>query len=135
MNLKKLMYTFVGLIGLALGALGAALPLLPAFPFLLLAAFCFGKSNEKLDAWFKGTKLYKDNLESFVLGEGMTLKAKKRILALISGLMAFGFIMMGQAPVWARATLVVVWVFHVWYFLCKMKTKIELNEDNETATA
>ena len=41
MKIKKLLYVILGCIGLALGAVGAVLPLLPAFPFLLLAAFCF----------------------------------------------------------------------------------------------
>lgn len=125
MSIKKIAYMLVGFIGLGLGALGAALPLLPAFPFLLLAAVCFGKSNEKLDAWFKGTNLYKNNLESFVKGQGMTKKAKIRVLSLISGLMAFGFFMMGNAPVAARATLVVVWIFHMWFFIYRIETKVE----------
>ena len=72
MKLKKVIYITVGCLGLALGAVGAVLPLLPAFPFLLLAAICFGKSSERLDRWFKNTKLYKNNLESFVKGQGMT---------------------------------------------------------------
>lgn len=38
----------MGCIGVGMGALGAVLPLLPAFPFLLLAAFCFGKGSERL---------------------------------------------------------------------------------------
>ena len=59
MKIKKLLYVILGCIGLALGAVGAVLPLLPAFPFLLLAAFCFAKSSEKLHRWFTGTKLYK----------------------------------------------------------------------------
>lgn len=45
-KIKKLLYVILGCIGLALGAVGAVLPLLPAFPFLLLAAFCFAKSSE-----------------------------------------------------------------------------------------
>ena len=49
-----------------LGAVGAVLPLLPAFPFLMLAAFCFARSSEKLNNWFIHTKLHKNNLESFV---------------------------------------------------------------------
>lgn len=35
MKIKKLLYVILGCIGLALGAVGAVLPLLPAFPFLL----------------------------------------------------------------------------------------------------
>lgn len=51
MNIKKTIYLALGCIGVGLGALGAVLPLLPAFPFLLLAAFCFGKSSERLHIW------------------------------------------------------------------------------------
>lgn len=80
MKIKKLLYVILGCIGLALGAVGAVLPLLPAFPFLLLAAFCFAKSSEKLHRWFTGTKLYKNNLESYVKGQGMTWKTKIRIM-------------------------------------------------------
>lgn len=39
--MKKVLYILLGCISLALGAVGAVLPLLPAFPFLMLAAFCF----------------------------------------------------------------------------------------------
>lgn len=46
MNVKKVFYIVLGCIGLGLGAVGAVLPLLPAFPFLLLAAFSFSKSSE-----------------------------------------------------------------------------------------
>lgn len=72
MHTKKIVYTVVGIVGLGLGAVGAVLPLLPAFPFLMLAAYCFGRSSEKLDRWFKGKKFYKNNLETYVKGQGMT---------------------------------------------------------------
>ncbi|MCB1783919.1 MAG: YbaN family protein [Alphaproteobacteria bacterium] len=41
----------LGFIFLALGIIGIVLPLLPTTPFLLLSAFCFARSSEKLHAW------------------------------------------------------------------------------------
>ena len=114
MNIKKICYIVLGCIGVGLGALGAVLPLLPAFPFLLLAAFCFGRSSEKLNRWFTGTKLYKDNLESYVKGQGMTKKAKVRIMITVTVLMSIGFAMMHAVPV-GRIVLGCVWVFHIVY--------------------
>ena len=121
MKLKKIIYITVGCIGLALGAVGAVLPLLPAFPFLLLAAICFGKSSERLDRWFKNTKLYKNNLESFVKGQGMTWKTKIKIMITVTVLMTIGFIMMNQVVV-GRIVLTCIWVFHIIYFIFGVKT-------------
>lgn len=58
MNIKKIGYIVLGCLGVGLGALGVVVPLLPAFPFLLLAAFCFGRSSDRLHTWFIGTRLY-----------------------------------------------------------------------------
>ena len=41
----------VGLVALALGALGIAVPLLPTTPFVLLAAFAFARSSNRLHEW------------------------------------------------------------------------------------
>ena len=121
MKLKKIIYIITGCIGLALGAVGAVLPLLPAFPFLLLAAVCFGKSSERLNNWFVNTKLYKNNLESFVKGQGMTWKTKIKIMITVTVLMTIGFIMMNQVVV-GRIVLACVWVFHIIYFIFVVKT-------------
>lgn len=120
MKIKKILYVIIGCIGLGLGALGAALPLLPAFPFLMLAAFCFARSSEKLDNWFRSTKLYKNNLESFVQGRGMTKKTKIKIMITVTVLMSVGFAMMGSVPV-GRIVLFCVWVFHIIYFMFGVK--------------
>lgn len=127
MNLKKVFFVILGCLGLGLGALGAVLPLLPAFPFLMLAAFCFAKSSEKLHNWFTSTRLYKKNLESFVQGKGMTVKTKVRIMLTVTILMSIGFIMMHAVPV-GRIVLGIVWLFHVLYFIFGIKT-LRLEED------
>lgn len=126
MNIKKAFFVVLGCLSLGLGALGAVLPLLPAFPFLMLAAFCFAKSSEKLHNWFISTKLYKKNLESFVQGKGMTVRTKIRIMVTVTILMSIGFVMMHAVPV-GRIILGFVWLFHVLYFIFGIKTlKVEL---------
>lgn len=121
MNLKKVFFVVLGCLSLGLGALGAVLPLLPAFPFLMLAAFCFAKSSEKLHGWFVSTNLYKKNLESFVQGKGMTVRTKIRIMLTVTFLMSIGFIMMHAVPV-GRIVLGIVWLFHILYFIFGIKT-------------
>lgn len=121
MKLKKILYVVLGCIGVGLGAFGAVLPLLPAFPFLLLAAFCFARSSERLHNWFIGTKLYKNNLESYIKGKGMTRKTKVKIMVTVTVLMSVGFIMMNQVPA-GRAVLACVWVFHILYFIFGVRT-------------
>ena len=95
--------------------------LLPAFPFLLLAAFCFGKSSERLHNWFIGTKLYKNNLESYVQGKGMTKGTKIRIMVTVTLLMGIGFVMMHQVRT-GQIILCCVWVFHILYFCFGVRT-------------
>lgn len=127
MRMKKILFVILGCIGVGLGAVGAVLPLLPSFPFLLLAVYCFAKSSEKLHNWFINTKLYKKNLESYVKGQGMTWGTKIRIMVTVTLLMSIGFLMMSRVPV-GRIVLACVWVFHVIYFIFIVKTKKEPSE-------
>ena len=90
----------------------------------MLAAYCFARSSEKLHNWFIGTRLYKENLESYVAGQGMTRRVKIRIMVTVTLLMSVGFIMMHAVPI-GRIVLGCVWVFHMVYFIFGVKTKPE----------
>ncbi len=129
MSIKKIIYIVIGCIGVGLGAIGSVVPMLPAFPFLLLAVICFGKSSERLHTWFIGTRLYKNNLESFVQGRGMTWKTKLRIMLVVTLTMAVGFIMMSKVPV-GRIILAGVWVMHILIFCFGIKTLKEKPEQS-----
>lgn len=121
--MKKFLYMIAGYISVGLAAIGVVVPVLPTVPFLMLAACCFARSSEKLERWFRGTKLYKDNLEDFVAGRGMTRKAKCRIMCTVTLLMSIGFFMMGRKGiVIGCAVLGIVWICHLIYFIFAIKT-------------
>lgn len=123
MKLKKTLWIILGCIGAGLGAVGAAVPMIPAFPFLLLASVSFGKSSEKLQTWFTGTQIYKNNLESYVKGQGMTRAAKIRVIIMVTILMSVGFTIMLLKGIYVPCIiLAVVWVFHIVYFTFGVKT-------------
>ena len=124
MNMKKTVYVVIGIISLILGSVGTVLPLLPSVPFLMLAAYCFARSSERLHTWFIGTNMYKKNLESFVKGKAMTRRTKLRIMSMVTLVMAIGFIMMGDVPI-GRIVLAIVWVCHLVYFKYGIRTCTE----------
>ena len=121
--MKKILYIVLGCISVGLGALGAVLPVLPTVPFLMLTAFCFARSSEKLYRWFRSTRLYKENLKDFVAGKGMTKKTKIRIMVTVTLLMSIGFVVMGlRGIVSGCVVLGLVWVFHIAYFVFGVRT-------------
>lgn len=121
--MKKILYIVLGCISVGLGALGAVLPVLPTVPFLMLTVFCFARSSEKLDRWFRSTKLYKENLKDFMAGKGMTKKTKIRIMVTVTLLMSIGFVVMGlRGIVSGCVVLGLVWVFHIVYLVFGVRT-------------
>lgn len=131
MKLKKVVYVIVGCLGVGLGAVGAVVPMLPAFPFLMLAAFCFAKSSRRLHTWFTHTKLYRENLADYVSGQGMTWPAKKRVMLTVTLLMAFGFTLMMLKSLHVPCLiLALVWAFHILYFVFGVKTKAAVETAN-----
>lgn len=119
--MKKIFYLIVGILSTALGAVGVVLPILPTTPFLLLAAFCFAQSSERLHHWFLSTKLYEKHLKDFVQTRAMTLKTKLSLMSMASAMMLLGFLMMENVPV-GRIVIACVWVFHVYYFVFRIRT-------------
>ena len=53
MTATKILWLLAGLMSVAIGAVGLVVPLLPTTPFLLVAAFAFARSSERLDRWLR----------------------------------------------------------------------------------
>ncbi|BFK81200.1 YbaN family protein [Clostridium baratii] len=119
-KIKKFLYVTIGIISFGLGAIGVVLPVLPTTPFLLLSSFCFVRGSERFDKWFKGTKLYKKHLESFVNNRQMTLKQKVTILLFADFMLMFPLIILDSLMV--KGLIVIVMLTKYWYFIFRIKT-------------
>lgn len=90
---------------------------------VMMAAFCFARSSERVDRWFKGTKLYQENLKDFAAGKGMTARTKVRIMVTVTLLMTVALVTMGGKGVVAGCVVLgFVWAFHMVYFIWFVKT-------------
>lgn len=124
--MKKVLYVILGCFSVATGAIGTVLPILPTFPFLLLAAYCFARSSQRLETWFQNTKLYKENLEDYVEGKDMRKQAKIRIMCSVTLLMSIGCILMSIKGIFTGCMVLgCVWILHILYFTFKVKTITE----------
>jgi len=54
----RFLYAGLGLTCVALAIVGIVLPLLPTVPFLLLAAYFFANSSERLHSWILSHKVF-----------------------------------------------------------------------------
>lgn len=122
MPFLRIFLASAGILFLVLGTIGMFLPVLPTVPFYLLATVCFAKSSKKLHDWFVNTTLYKKNLESYVKGQGMTLKTKCRITLTISLSMAIGLVFTSNLPI-VQFVLGVIWLGLMIYFFAFVKTQ------------
>ena len=77
------MLILCGWLCVALGFIGVFLPVMPTTIFLILAAWCFTRSSERLHAWLIEHPLLGPYIRDYLSGEGMPMRAKVVALALM----------------------------------------------------
>ncbi|WP_230530440.1 YbaN family protein [Microvirga roseola] len=75
----------LGYASIALGVIGIALPILPTTPFLILAAWCFSRSNPALAERLYGHPRFGKLLTTWRDQRAIPLKAKIFALATLAG--------------------------------------------------
>lgn len=93
----RFVWLVLGLASLALGIIGAFLPLLPTVPFMLLAAFFFSKSSERLHHWLLCHPVFGPSIEDWQRNGAITRRIKLYATASIA--VAFGLsLILGLKP-------------------------------------
>lgn len=96
---RRILYLVVGWLSLATGALGMVLPVLPTTCFLLLAAWCFGKSSPRWHAWMYHNRVFGSYLRDYRDGRGIPLGIKVGSLTVL----------------WTSIALTVVFAISAWW--------------------
>jgi uncharacterized membrane protein YbaN (DUF454 family) len=109
-------YFLAGSIFLALGVAGVFLPLVPTTGPLLLAAFCFARSSERIHRWLVEHPRFGRFISDFQSGHGIPLRTK--IVAVTSMSLAFAYSIGWVMPTLiGKAAVGVVWAWAAWYVL------------------
>ncbi|OIP85285.1 MAG: hypothetical protein AUK44_00180 [Porphyromonadaceae bacterium CG2_30_38_12] len=72
----KIFLSFLGFVSLALGIIGAFLPLLPTTPFVLLSAYLFARSSPRMHNWIMQHKIFGKLIHDFQTHKVIPLHAK-----------------------------------------------------------
>ncbi len=79
--MRSIGWRILGLASLGLGGLGVALPLLPATPFVLLAAFCFARSSPTLHGWLLRNPTFGKAIRDWRANRAISRKGKAASVA------------------------------------------------------
>ncbi|WP_066173812.1 YbaN family protein [Bacillus marinisedimentorum] len=75
-SIKRYLFVFLGSLSLALGVLGIVLPVLPTTPLLLLAAYFYVRSSEKLYNWLINHRIFGPYIYNYIKYRAIKKKAK-----------------------------------------------------------
>jgi uncharacterized membrane protein YbaN (DUF454 family) len=82
--IKKALWTGLGLLSLAMAYVGVVTPGIPYSPFVVFAAYCFGKGSERLHRWIYNHKLFGPFLTNWGTKRVFPLKMKYFMLAMMT---------------------------------------------------
>jgi hypothetical protein len=109
-----------GTLSLAIGVLGAFLPVLPTTPFVLLAAICYLRSSQRLYERLMRSRFANPHVQSILDGKGVPLSVKIFSLAISA-------VMIGYVSVFVTESFLVRMLLGVLYLvqlivMVRMKT-------------
>jgi uncharacterized protein len=107
-NALKPLLVLLGLLCLAIGITGFFFPILPATPFLLVAAFLFARSSDRLYNWLLSHGFLGPYISGFLYGTPMPARVKRIAIVLLWIGVAFPFVAVWY-QVESMTVVAVVW--------------------------
>ncbi len=107
---KRYFFMFCGHLSMVMAVIGIILPVMPATPFVLLAAYCYARSSKKFYFYLLNNKYFGENVRHWE--ESRCIARRIKIMAFITLLLMFSitiFIVLDsfQMRVWTGAFAVI----------------------------
>jgi len=109
-------YLLLGMVALSVGAVGLFLPLIPTTGPILLAAFFFARSSERLHRWLVEHPRFGEFIADFQAGRGIPLRAKVTALVMMTAAFTYSIGWVLDHPA-SRAAMAVIAVGALGYVL------------------
>jgi hypothetical protein len=93
-----------GFVFLGLGMLGLVLPVLPATPFVLLAAACFARASERFYNWVLNHRVFGPTVREWRRHRSIPYRVKLGAIALMAASLATSIVFFVR-PAWLQAVL------------------------------
>ena len=92
------MWLCIGLLCLGLGVVGVIVPLLPTTIFILMAAFAFARSSDRLHAWIMSHRIFGPIIHNWQKHGAVSRQGK--LLSAVSMILIVGISFFMGAPFW-----------------------------------
>lgn len=116
----RLFYLIAGLLLVALGIIGAFLPLMPTTILLILAAWCFARSSPRLEAWLLNHRQFGPTLRAW--RDTGSISRRSKIMACSGMTLGFALFWIGAKPALWLWLLVLVFMLSCAWFVVSRPT-------------
>lgn len=123
--IARSIYAALGFVFLGIGIAGFYVPVLPGTINLIVAAYFFSMSSERMFRWMMTNKVFGEQLRDYRAGLGIPRRVKVIAIGSIVASVALTVWLALNNP-WARAGMVLFGLYGVWYVATKPTREIEL---------
>jgi len=108
---------------LGIGVVGIVLPVLPATPFVIVSAFCFGKSSKRFENWLSNNRYFGSYIENYKTKRGVPLDVKFKSIVFLWVTLIVSAILFSSA--WYIPLILIIAGIAVTLHITLLKTMID----------
>lgn len=121
----RAIYVVLGFVFLAAGIAGFYTPVLPGTVNLLVAAYFFSMSNERMFRWMMTNKLFGQQLQDYRAGLGIPRMIKVVAISSIVISVTLTVSLALKSP-WPRAAMIAFGLVGIWFIVTRPTREVEL---------